>query len=71
MAEGIDPKVRLQGFSPRKKRCCCPPRRGLKLVDVIALVRHAVEPDELAEEIAEDLQTALELFGTIAKGLKG
>ena len=29
------------------------------------------EPDELAEEIAEDLQTALELFGTIAKGLKG
>ncbi len=29
------------------------------------------EPDVLAEEIAEDLQTALELFGTIAKGLKG
>ncbi len=29
------------------------------------------EPDELAEEIAEDLQTALDLFGTIAKGLKG
>jgi type I restriction enzyme M protein len=29
------------------------------------------EPDELAEEIVEDLQTALELFGTIAKGLKG
>jgi type I restriction enzyme M protein len=29
------------------------------------------EPDELAQEIAEDLQTALELFGTIAKGLKG
>ena len=29
------------------------------------------EPEELAEEIAEDLQTALELFNTIAKGLKG
>jgi type I restriction enzyme M protein len=29
------------------------------------------EPDVLAEEIVEDLQTALELFGTIAKGLKG
>ncbi len=28
------------------------------------------EPDELAEEIAEDLQTALELFGTITKRLK-
>ncbi len=28
------------------------------------------EPDELAEEIAEDLQTALELFGTIAKRLR-
>src|SRR5262249_18407395 len=28
------------------------------------------EPDELAEEIAEDMQTALELFSTIAKGLK-
>src|SRR6476661_4054776 len=27
------------------------------------------EPDVLAEEIAEDLQTALELFSTIAKGL--
>jgi type I restriction enzyme M protein len=29
------------------------------------------EPDELAEEIVEDLQTALELFSTVAKGLKG
>jgi type I restriction enzyme M protein len=29
------------------------------------------EPDVVAEEIAEDLQTALELFSTIAKGLKG
>jgi type I restriction enzyme M protein len=28
------------------------------------------EPDVLAEEIVEDLQTALELFSTIAKGLK-
>jgi type I restriction enzyme M protein len=28
------------------------------------------EPDVLAEEIAADLQTALELFGTIAKALK-
>jgi type I restriction enzyme M protein len=28
------------------------------------------EPDELAEEIAEDLQVALELFSTIAKRLK-
>jgi type I restriction enzyme M protein len=28
------------------------------------------EPDELAEEIAEDLQTALELFSTITKRLK-
>jgi type I restriction enzyme M protein len=28
------------------------------------------EPDELAEEIAEDLQTALDLFGTITKRLK-
>jgi type I restriction enzyme M protein len=29
------------------------------------------EPDVLADEIAVDLQTALDLFGTIAKGLKG
>jgi type I restriction enzyme M protein len=28
------------------------------------------EPDVLAEEIAEDLQTALELFTTVAKTLK-
>jgi type I restriction enzyme M protein len=28
------------------------------------------EPDVLAQEIADDLQTALELFSTIAKGLK-
>jgi hypothetical protein len=28
------------------------------------------EPDVLAEEIAEDLQTALDLFSTISKGLK-
>ena len=29
------------------------------------------EPDVLAERIMEDLHTALGLFGTIAKGLKG
>lgn len=29
------------------------------------------EPDDLAAEIAEDMQTALDLFGTIAKGLRG
>ena len=28
------------------------------------------EPDELAQEIADDLQTAMELFATIAGGLK-
>ncbi len=28
------------------------------------------EPDVLADEIFEDLQTAVELFGTVAKGLK-
>ncbi len=28
------------------------------------------EPDELAQEIAADLQTAMELFATIANGLK-
>jgi hypothetical protein len=28
------------------------------------------EPDKLAAEIAEDLQTALELFSTIARAVK-